>query len=194
MITMLRSWRAEGVTLESALSSFAGRALTGLCYGPGFCAWVLWNGDQAQCPEEGFDLGQVFEARFFDAGGELRWLRDPAGEGTGSAVYLSEGTTAPAEDWMPQTALEDCEVQPGRYLLWGQGCDTQESLQGWSHVSAASIGTRATPVSGLTAGGNVYLDYREYIGRDCGPAGEDGNAAVLEQRFLRLGLDQESCS
>ncbi len=194
MVTMLRSWRAEGLTLEGALSSFVGRALTGLCYGPGFCAWALLNGDQAQCPEEGFELGQVFEARFFDADGELRWLRDPAGEGAGSAVYLSEGTTVPAEGWTPQTAIEDCAVQPGRYLLWGQGCDTQEFLQGWSRVSAASIGTRATPVSGLVAGGNVYLCYCEYIGRDSGLAGEDGNAAVLEQRFLCLALDRESCS
>ncbi|MGH8587917.1 MAG: type III-D CRISPR-associated protein Csx19 [Gammaproteobacteria bacterium] len=190
-MTTLHTESRDRITLAQALTAFADRKnMTALIYLPMWCGLVRWNGTALETSREPVDVTQVFEARLFDDSLEMRWLREPSGDGTGYAVCVSEGALA-LEDWALLPPRTDLHPVDGGYLLTGQGCGSDGLPDGWSRLSSAAIGCIAAPIGGILAGGRVTLRYREYLGRADGPAGEDGNWAVLEERLLNLVLAEE---
>ena len=198
MTTKLLSRYRDEVSLMEALTVFHGRQPVGFCYTPSACPWVRWRDGKAESAVADFDLSQVYEARFFDEKGELRWLRDPSADGVGRAVYLTESADGVSnEEWkeLPPIDVDDGDVIESGYLLWGQVCECVDPLPGksWFWMSTARIGTLAVPLAaeGDQPGQSVRLGYREYLGLDPGYAGEHGNMAVLEQRLLKLKVWKE---
>lgn len=189
-MTTLNSGTQDGITLAQALAAFADRSMAGLIYLPTWCGLVRWTGTVLETSGEWVDVAQVFEARLFDDTVEMRWLREPSGDGTGYAVYVSEGSLS-LEDWALLPPRPDLYPLDGCYLLAGQGGEPDGLPDGWSRLSSAAIGCIAAPIGGIPAGGRVTLRYREYLGRADGPAGEDGNWAVVEERLLNLALAEE---
>jgi hypothetical protein len=110
----LNYWRTEAITLTDAVTTLGQRAWHMLAYAPG-----RYHLDSVLDPAALAADRDIYEARLFDAKGELRWLRNPAGSGEGVAVYLSPfAGTLPG--WA-ETTLPWQETVDGEYLLHGGG-------------------------------------------------------------------------
>lgn len=183
MTVSLQCRRLSGlVRLDEAIDVFR-RLATGwepariLYYAPGACGFV-WLDDAALPPA-------TFEARIFCREAELRWLRDPSGQGAGEVVILA-GTP------LPETAgLETVGGLPvavhavaRTYILWGRGTGQRHPSDRYSTLGAAQIGVRDIPLSGVPAGRSVALTAVEYVAED----GEHGNAFVFDERLTGLAL------
>lgn len=125
----------------------------------------------------GVPLEDVFEARVFNPGAELRWLH--TGDGRGRAVLLTEDETRIPESFAerPEPITAD-EALRGEYLLWGRATGNRD---GWTTLATARIGTLAIPVIAAD-GRRVRLLTREYVTYE--PS--HGNAYVAEERLLYL--------
>lgn len=182
MTVSLQCRRLSGlVRLDAAITTFRSLA-TGwepariLYYAPGACEFV-WL-DEAALPPA------TFEARIFCREAELRWLRDPSGQGEGEAVILA-GVP------LPETAgLEAAGGLPvavhafaRTYILWGRGTGRHPSDR-CSTLGTAQIGVRDVPLAGVPAGRSVALTAVEYVAED----GEHGNAFVFDERLTGLAL------
>jgi CRISPR-associated protein (TIGR03984 family) len=195
MNATLSVWRPKAaITLDDGLKP-VNRPLTGLCYGPNRCFFVRWKNGALEFPSDDSknEWPRVYEARFFDADGELRWWRNPQGRGEGSAVYLSE-TNRGLEGWKDQSPSNGLTPVDGGYLLRGERLDNAGLPAGWYWLSSAAVGKLAVP---FDFGGcakeirRLSLCVREYIGLAPGRAGEDGNRAVVEERWLELKCAEE---
>jgi CRISPR-associated protein (TIGR03984 family) len=178
----------SAIGLVEALQSFEDRLVTGILYAPGACTFLHWQGGQLSSPEPRTPmLTEVFEARVFDAQGELRWQRDPSGGSQGRAVYLAE--SAPGF-WEALPPLADLERYSNRYLLWGEYWSIQKMSDDstWLCLATPRIGTLWTPpFEGSATAQRVSLETVEYLGRDAILAGaEHGNVVVVEERLVEL--------
>lgn len=178
-------WRRDAIGLQEALEGTGGRRLKGICYAPLACGFAEWIGGRFVAADRRLELEQIFEGRFFDEQGEFRWLRDPAGGGKGTAIYVADQTDGftGLGDPEPLPVLGWCDET---YLVWGQSCGPHDDQEDWSCVSSAAIGTLLLPVGDLPNGYRVALEVREYFALARGEAGEDGNVVVVEERLRGL--------
>jgi CRISPR-associated protein (TIGR03984 family) len=183
MKVSLNRLRRKNLTLLEALEGFGPH--TGICYSPQAAFFAVWDGQNAQSAH-GEHLkpvdDQIYEARFFNGEGELRWLRDSY-RATGNAAYLSESDKVPA-GWNPLPSFT-AEPVLGQYRLRGKPTN-DHAPPGWSCLGEAAINTYAIPLP-LGEGKLAQVNYREYLGLDPGAAGQDGNVVVLAQIFVELG-------
>lgn len=176
-MTALHRFRRPEVGLTACIcEGFAGRPMQGYCQTPRRLFFLTWDGQQLRTPvghsgqntgpqtgaEGPADLDEVYEARFFDEVGELRWLRNPETDGEGTAAWLSKEGAVPSGfthlDSPTITATHEIRIiAQQRAVLPGIPPDTRAS----------------------------YV-IREYFGPAPGQAGEDGNQMVVEQRILRI--------
>lgn len=190
----LYSFTAAEITLADAVGVLSDDIAWGLCYTPARCAFALREGgrllDHKGRP---LDPSQVFEARVFGPGGEMRWLRDPERQsGEGRAVYLSEASTGP-QGWT-SSQMDHLLALENHYLLWGQmlpphpnGATPRPS---WVVLGTARVGTLHVPFSGeLTEGQGLRLVCREYLGPAPGDAGEQGHGNQVVRAERLCGID-----
>jgi CRISPR-associated protein (TIGR03984 family) len=129
-----------------------------------------------------------YEARIFNEQGELRWLCTPAlDERKGRAVYLTEDAAASpsidSREWRAGECLQ-CQRWDNHYAVWGAPTGAEPSGSAWSCLADPRIGSLFVPLAAITGKRRVRLCSYEYVGRDPGPAGDHGNVAVIEERFL----------
>lgn len=183
----LYTLRRDAVTLNAALEAFPDQTLAGFCMTPAKFVFAQWNGKAVETADV-IDLTQVYEARFFNATGELRWLRDPAADGSGSAVWMTETETM-LNGW--DTVNPHLEVEPlsdtdTHRLLIGVWAESHESLVGWSRMNAPRHGKVAIPFTGGNARQQLAYVVREYLGYAPGSAGDDENKMVVEERIIGI--------
>lgn len=185
-MTKLYTQRNQALTLNDALAAFPEQILAGFCMTPAQFVFARWDGRAVEAAA-GIDLAQVYEARFFNASGELRWLRDPATAGSGSAVWIAETETMLPE-WERGQPLdvEPLSESDTHRLLTGVLAEQHESLAGWRWMNAPRHGKVAVPVSGGNAEQRLAYVVREYLGSAPGNAGKDGNKMVVEERIIGI--------
>ncbi len=126
------------------------------------------------------NLSEVFEARIFTEGNELRWLNHNLGNG--KAVLLSESEQS-INHFMLQKQ-KTYEVLPQQYLLWGKKAKHPKSTANWQSLSEARIGQLDIPMNQtLQDEERVYLKTREYMAQ---ADNNYGNYAVMEERLVKL--------
>ena len=183
-MSTLYSWRKEAITLADALQSLAANDLTGFCMGPAHFRFAHSQGGQLQF-SECLELEQVYEARFFNAELELRWLRDPARQGAGMAVCLAE-SPLDLDGWKK---LDDLTAEPladsTRPMTGTLGGEPDEST-GWPLMDAPRHGQVAVPLTNNDPGKRPAYRVREYLGAAPGEAGVDGNRMVVEERIVGI--------
>ncbi len=171
----------------------------GLFYGPRWCRLgQLRSGAVEFADGASLDPALIFEARLFNATGELRWLRDPLGQGEGPAVYLTEtrsdrfkadqGWEKHPKDNEQAEAWLQITVQDQAYLLWGKRWQPKGSLpEGWSLLATARIGELPIPLKLSDKGKGAKLKVREYLGPVPDPVARcHGNIVVIEERLVGL--------
>ena len=181
MMTKLYTQRRDAVSLNAALADLPDQTLAGFCMTPAKFLFARWDGKAVETADV-IGLTQVYEARFFNATGELRWLRDPAADGSGSAVWIAEvGMALAGWEKIAPLDVEPLSDTDTHRLLTGILADPHESLTGWSWMDAQRHGKVAVPVSQRLA----YV-VREYLGSAPGSAGDDGNKMVVEERIIGI--------
>lgn len=121
----------------------------------------------------------VYEARLFTESSELRWLRDPSKSGdVGAAVLVGEAPRS-IDGWLALPTLRNLAMIPARYVLWGM---VQARHAGWG-LAEGRIPSIGLPGSHWVQGSRVELRSIEYVACD-----EHGNARVIEERFVGLGV------
>ena len=183
-MTTLYTQRRDAVSLINALAAFPNQPLIGYCMTPAKFVFARWNGTGVETAD-GMGLDQVYEARFFDKTGELRWLRDPAANGVGSAVWIAESETKLA-GWMPVDCLDVETLPNSNRLLTGTLAESHETLAAWRWTNAPRHGKGAVPVSDGNKGQRLAYVVREYRGSAPGDAGKDGNKIVVEERIIEI--------
>jgi CRISPR-associated protein (TIGR03984 family) len=174
---------APSIQLAKALSSCSAHfsdVAIGLFYSPSACRiGKVCVGVVTDETDVVLDLTQVFEARIFNAQGELRWLNRSGGQG--QAVLLAE---QPIEQYLtePIEPIQAIEVIDSQYLLWGEGTGSKPIAEHWSYLSAARIGKVAVPIDGVNRKDRVKLLFCEYLGE----WDDQGNIVVLEERLIGL--------
>lgn len=182
MSTLYRHHRPRAGLLDCLREGFTARRLEGYCQTPRHLFFLVWEGgvlealDRAD-PHQGRtpvppgasaeDLNQVYEARFFNKDGELRWLRDPEAADTGTAAWVSEAETAP----------------PGFAPLPG---DPPDAFKHLTFRDTVIIAQERAVLPGIPPGTRGCYVLREYFGPAPGMAGEDGNQRLVESRLLRI--------
>lgn len=191
------SWHHPAIALGEALAAIHGSGWKncsgdtlpiGLFYTPKKCLFGRTPSDGTiETPEDGgLNLAEVFEARVFNTDGELRWLRDPEGDGTGQAVFVAEKNNAPPDGWQNGKPLTCLTLVEDDYLLWGTTTGWNKK-KNWLQLATPRIGGLYVPVPSTVPPGEkkrLQLQHREYIGLAPGAAGEHGNMAVVEERLL----------
>ncbi|WP_114859534.1 type III-D CRISPR-associated protein Csx19 [Azospirillum brasilense] len=189
MTVNLNRWRLSGpVTLDKAVAAFreagpAWEAARVLLYTPETCVFD-WLDDVRPLP------ANTFEARIFCRNAELRWLRDPLGDGEGDAVLLTD-SVLPDRSGLEAIKLEAIDTPPiiaafdRRYVLWGRGTgggDDRHSDDRHSTLGTARIGTRCAPIGGVGKDQYAALTAVEYAAAEA----THGNAYIVEERLTGL--------
>lgn len=182
----LYTQRHDAVTLNDALPAFTGQTFTGFCMTPAKFVFAQWNGNLVETAN-GIDLAQVYEARFFNESGELRWLRDPATEASGTAVWIAEAELELA-GWEKMNPVDVESLPDSQRLFTGILAEPHETLTAWSWTNAPRQGKVALPFFGGKAGRRLAYMVREYLGDAPGCAGQDGNKMVIEERIVGIVL------
>lgn len=182
MSALYRYQRPRTGLLDCLCEGFAARPLEGYCQTPRHLVFVVWDGRDVQALDRADlnqrrtpgppgasaeDLNQVYEARFFNEQGELRWLRDPEAADTGTAAWASEAETAP----------------PGFAPLPAEPPDA------FAHLTIHDtriIAQKRAVLPGIAPDTRACYVVREYFGPAPGTAGEDGNQRLVESRILRI--------
>lgn len=198
----LYHYTQPAVPLVDTLTLPPGEAV-GLFYGARWCRLGrLRSGAIEFTDGASLDPELIFEARVFNAAGELRWLRDPQGDGKGQAVYLTETAMPDSvfEEYQGQgwekhqpdndraEAWSQISVQDQAYLLWGERWQPKVPLpEGWSLLATARIGELPIPLNLSDKGKGAKLKVREYLGPAPDPvARRHGNIVVIEERLVGL--------
>jgi CRISPR-associated protein (TIGR03984 family) len=198
MSGILRMFRCEQIALVDALAALAGAAFAtsrsdhqenaavgngepwwALVYTPDRCGFaVLRDGSLLDHDDQPWPLSSVFEARVFNAAGELRWVHEGAGFGRAALVTARPLDTF-REGWEPsERAFLD--ALDGGYLLWGKA-DTEQVRAGWTSLFEARIGELQVPLAPAAGVKFLRLKTIEYLGQ---PAGDDfGNVRVIEEQL-----------
>jgi hypothetical protein len=187
----LFSYRKEGLGLADALDALGHQTLQGYCITPAAFVFARYVGGSVETVESR-PIDQVYEARFFNGDVELRWLREPAGQGCGVAVWLAERPLELPTDWAVAEmagleALPDC----GR-LMTGTLAQAMAGQPGWHEMNAPRHGRIAVPLADGRPGCRPAWILREYLGTAPGTAGEDGNRLVVEERIVGIATAAES--
>jgi CRISPR-associated protein (TIGR03984 family) len=168
----------QKITIEGALkenSQFFNKGAIGLFYSPQSCQFGrVFGSNVTDEKNNSLVFGAIFEARIFNADGELRWLKQP--DGLGQAVLLTR-------DELPSGSKKVegiIEVIKSQYLLWGEGI--KRKTENWSFLSSARIGTLAVPIANIKPNKRVSLNYIEYLKI----ADDHGNVVVAEERLIGL--------
>jgi CRISPR-associated protein (TIGR03984 family) len=168
--------RRDNVTLGDALKDGPHDGATVIAWSPNEVIVAAWD-DRKWANHAGAEvnLGDCFEARSFNANEELRWLA--RGDGTGTAVLVSELALSTDERWTPVTTEPvEARVDGVRYLAFGSGAGTSN---GWTTLSSARLGHWFAPVAATGSDRHVALAATEYVAR-----GAEGNAVVIDERFI----------
>lgn len=189
----------EPMSLENALQSLDDGTI-GLLYTPEDCQFTrVQSGLASDYRGQALDPATVFEARLFNADGELRWLRNPQGMGDGRTVLLRDQPWAAVNEHVNEHwTLERLAVikrLDNAYLLWGQwqrdGIDGSAGpVHGWSSLAASRVGWLRVPQAGLRPGQRMRLTSIEYLGYAAGDGLSedpgDANVAVIAERLTGL--------
>jgi hypothetical protein len=183
MIT-LHAYRTEDMGLGDAMGALPGQELQGYCITPASFRFARASAGvidtDAPCPQD-----QIYEARFFNPTLELRWLRDPGGNGAGTAVWLSEAHLN-LPGW-EHSELPDLTALPNQTrLLTGSLAQPASKRPGWCNMHAPRHGQVAVPCDQGLSGDRIGWQVREYLGPAPGSAGEDGNHMVVEERIIAI--------
>jgi len=189
---------AQDIHLKDALAAFLSRAAepaVALLYDPELCRFRRLEDDGRLTGPSGAEesltaLGRVFEARVFNDTVELRWVKDPAGTGTGRAAILNEleantERSPQSHAWRPlefKYAIVGTLKQT--YLLWGEGM-AEQLAAGWSTLATPRIGALPVPISGVGRNERVLLHTIEYLAEY-----EHGNVAVFDERLVKLEVER----
>jgi len=192
MSSLLTCVRKE-IRLAEALRAFptGSHGPVALVYTPSWCGFATLK-DGALIDSAGRAIEGAYEVRVFDDRAELRWLNNPAANGTGTATLLTAdaGTKCPP-DWEPaerNTKMPDIGTNGLTYLLWGEHAAPPQPLRdGWSMLGLARIGALPVPLADVKTGQRVVLTAVEYIAAD-----EFGSAFVFEERLTGLAIHKES--
>ncbi|MBF0583231.1 MAG: hypothetical protein HQL80_03230 [Magnetococcales bacterium] len=190
----LHFWHHPIIALGKALTAIHGSGWEGssgdtlpigLFYTPKRCLFGRVSADGIiETPEdEGLDLCEVFEARIFNAVGELRWLQHSEGNTTGRAVFVTEEENTSPNGWQEGTSLFGLTPMPDAYLLWGTTTGWNRK-KAWLQLATPRIGGLYVPIPSTVLPGEnkrLRLLRREYLG--CAEE-QHGNMAVLEDRLL----------
>jgi len=179
MDKLLHTFTKQDLTLEQALSD-CGDLLTdatALVYSPAQCRLGRFDNGRLDFHDEAIDIHDIFEARVFNAAGELRWVAD------GRAAFLTEEESQKPKEW---TSLEEKNrplfFQEGQYILWGQ---RREAQDGWVNLFEHRVGNRWVPFRAegkMKDGDRLAITYAEYIAT----ADANGNQAVVAERLTGL--------
>jgi CRISPR-associated protein (TIGR03984 family) len=188
---------SNGIDLLAALEQCGGVLFqplaVALLYTPGWCGFAqvrpVASGVELILPvleERRFDPATVFEARIFGQQAELRWLKQWPNKGR--AVLLAEEDVSSYldDELMP---IQSIDIIDQTYLLWGEGvpANPRELPRNWSRLAMARIGTLDVPYplddrpAVSEKDQRIHLIAREYVDVD-----EHGNAAVVEERLMKL--------
>ena len=183
-MTTLYSWQNASCTLQQALQAISGEFI-GYCISPQVFRFARCVSGVIETAAP-LALDQVYEARFCNANLALRWLRDAAGQGEGTAVLLAEDQACQPADWNALSRLDGLTELDGDRVLTGVlGGDADKP--GWRLMNAPRHGVLAIPLTVEASDkSRVAWRGREYIGLAPGRAGEDGNRMVVEERMLGL--------
>ena len=183
----LHSYRKDNLSLSDALLACPKRPLVGYCLTPASFVFARWHGGAVETVQA-LAIGQVYEARFFDADGELRWLRDPEAGEAGTAVWISEQEAA-LSGWV--SAKLDVEpVADARRMMTGTLAYPSPENSGWWEMNAPRHGKLEIPMSDGVPGRRPAYIVREYLGSAPGSAGKDGNLMVVEERIVGIALHE----
>jgi CRISPR-associated protein (TIGR03984 family) len=180
------------ISLKDALKKYEAslKDAIGLFYSPQSCQFCrLIEGQISNLffkdhswEETDCKLDNIFEARFFNANSELRWLHKSNKKGR--AILLSEKLLNFKDESKPQTLTYVDSIHQ-TYLIWGKS--TQERPENWSILSSARIGQLAVPLKSDSSREYVLLHSKEYIG--IAPQDKSGNVTVLQERLLSLSWE-----
>jgi CRISPR-associated protein (TIGR03984 family) len=178
-VTVLHSRAGDGLTLARAIELAAFGSGIALLASPSRYEVADLRDGVCRGPAGPCALDEVFEARVFDGGLELRWLHSASGHGR--AVVLAENEAElPADLGERLPELTAVHLFDQNYLLWGMAAAPQAG--GWTTLFSARIGTISVPLASSGPGRKVRLRAREYVAVE--PA--YGNAYVAEERLLGL--------
>ena len=170
----------QSSTLKDTLKMI-NRPMYGLCYSYNSCFFALYDDAQdllLMPPKEQEPL--IYEARFFDQDGELRWQQAANPEEV-NAIYISELGLLDKENSFNMTFLETIEQT---YIVTGEYLREHKAFPNWSCLSTERYGELWVPIK-VSEGKKVKIEYKEYIGcvsdRE---AAADGNLRVLDERWL----------
>lgn len=180
----LHAYHQSGLSLQDALAALPHNAtLQGYCISPAAFNFARYAGQLDSV--EPLAIDQVYEARFFNAQVELRWLRDPAGGGEGSAVWLAEQPLHLPQGWHA-APLPDLIPLPDSHRVLTGTLASPADRAGWQTLNAPRHGTLCIPLDVPAPGQRPAWRVREYLGPAPGTAGEDGNHMVVEERLIGL--------
>ena len=186
-MTWLRyATRATQTSLMTALTEAGdelGTEAVGFLSSPTSHVAVVLRDRVPSTPTGPVALGEVFAARLFGAGRELRWVH--TGGGSGVAVVLAE-TTIDLPGWQAGEITVTSTIE-GQYALWGTRFE--QAAPGWCRAVETRIGAldvpgpvpSSGPAADLWPQEHLSLRYVEYLAVD-----EYGNANVVEERLVEI--------
>lgn len=176
--------RRDDITLGDAIAAAAVDGAVALGWSARAVSFGRLDGGQVTGPDRApLATDEWFEARVFDAGAELRWLRRHGPRGL--AVCVSEQPKRIPDGWdaLPSKVLG--KITGGQALLWGRARG-RGATEGWTSLTAARIGSIETPIA-APVGASVVITSVEYLGTD-----PHGNAITVDERLTGLAvLDQK---
>ncbi|OZF37302.1 CRISPR-associated protein Csx19 [Rhodococcus sp. 14-2483-1-2] len=178
----------EAITATAALERFANdeaAGVVGFVYTPNDAPWFRMTPDGARLRDESAIPDDAFELRAFTPEQELRWWRT-SGFDQGKAVILSE---APVVDETSATgAAGPHPLRQGdarSLLLWGTATFAYED--GWAQFTDRRVGDLWLPLETQPpTHSRARLAVVDYATRD-----EHGNVAVVDQRLLRIQVEEQ---
>ena len=188
MDKFLHTFAKQDLTLEQAFSD-CGDLLTDaavLVYSSTQCRLGRFHNGRPDYHGQVVADETIFEARVFNAAGELRWIAegDPTA-GQGRAVFLTEIESQKPKEWSPiEEKNRPLFFRKGQYILWGQ---CREAQEGWVKLFEHRVGNIWAPFSAggnMKSGDRLAITYAEYIAT----ADKSGNQAVVAERLTGLTL------
>ncbi len=193
---LYRSRYKSSHTLAQAIAIFTrlyGNAV-GLVYGR-HCRFILADRSGTTTNQTGIDLlDDVWEARLFNPGAELRWLQTDA-DAThrfGQCALIHDDPCESPELATKPLAYSALLAQTG--LFWGavdaeaSGDTASSDRKEWQCLKSGQIGTLWVPCGPIGHDHTPILRSQEYVSHP----DEHGNVAIIEQRLLDVSVVKTS--